>query len=539
MKTLKCEEVRPLLSDLIARAIEPHESKQVMTHLERCASCQSLADDLVRQDLTIRELVARDTLDILARLHSALDHKRSSGGLPTPSGKPSESDSLPATKETNASPLRWAIAARNREAQGSQTKNPRRLPHRSRASRIAFRLLWPAALAVCALLGFVFLWTNSGTTTPPGGGNAPGPSASENRAAGATLELVEGEVYTTTTASRSPAKGGDNVLSGSGIQTVGKRSRAILKFPDLTLVEVGSNTTVRQLRAGDPRSGSKGSSGKHLSVVQGVVKAEVSTQPQGSPMLFATPHAEAKVLGTSLRIVVGPGDVGSTRLEVEEGNVQLKNLTGETVEVMSGHYAVAATGVLLSSKRTATWNPEATSGWGVNFDPSSGVYTFRARQPTPQLGLLLASGEAWDIQKAALEVAFVGEVKDWETKFHSIVVRFDAPAPPSTQGSSAVMLYVCKKGLLLARRGQGEPVGVAGWTPGFRLREPAAVRVRLDAKNISVSVNDQLAWTGPHDMKDLSRVGVQILAGTQESAKTSFEGSIRKLTVAYGAPHEE
>lgn len=523
MKTLTCAEARSLLSDLLARAIEPHETPRLMTHLERCAPCRSLADDLVRQDLTLRELVARDTLDILARLHSALDPKRRSGGL------------AESVEETTVSPSHRA-AARHREVRGSQT--PRRLSP-SGARRIAIRPLWAAALAASALLGFVVFLASTETTTSQGVGNENGTSASESRPDVATLELVEGEVYSTTPAARSLAKAGDVVGPGCGIETMGKGSRAVLKFSDLTRVEAGPNTDIRQSRSEDLRSRAKGASGKHLSMARGVVKAQVSKQPQDSPMLFATPHAEAKVLGTSLRIVVGPGDAGSTRLEVEEGKVRLRNPAGDAVEVTGGHYAVAATGARLTSSRTATWIPDDTSGWRVDFDPDAGAYSFRARQSPPQLGLLLASGETWDIQKAALEVAFVGEVQGWETHFHNIALRFDAADPSSTRESSAVTLYVCKKGLLLSRKGQKEPVGIAGWTPGFRFREPAAVRVRLDARNISLNVNDQVAWTGPHFIDGFSPVGVQILAGTQDSAKTSFEGTIRRLTLSYGAPHDE
>jgi hypothetical protein len=57
-------------------------------------------------------------------------------------------------------------------------------------------------------------------------------------------------------------------------------------------------------------------------------------------MLFLTAHAEARVLGTTLRVET-IGD--STRLDVTEGRVRLTRLKDKaSVEVSAGHYAVAA-----------------------------------------------------------------------------------------------------------------------------------------------------------------------------------------------------
>jgi FecR-like protein len=94
----------------------------------------------------------------------------------------------------------------------------------------------------------------------------------------------------------------------------------------------------------------KTETGKWIFVARGRVFAEVAKQPKDQPMIFASPFGEAKVLGTTLRLLVDPTDKGSMRLEVEEGKVQLKNLAGRTVDVPSGHYAVAVAGGELATR---------------------------------------------------------------------------------------------------------------------------------------------------------------------------------------------
>ncbi len=59
---------------------------------------------------------------------------------------------------------------------------------------------------------------------------------------------------------------------------------------------------------------------------------------QAVAMTIGTPHGEARVLGTELRLVV---DGSSTRLEVTEGRVQLRRSDGRAADVPAGHFAVA------------------------------------------------------------------------------------------------------------------------------------------------------------------------------------------------------
>ena len=134
------------------------------------------------------------------------------------------------------------------------------------------------------------------------------------------------------------AEGVRNLLSGQGIQTAAKDGSATLTFPDRTQLELGPGTELREVVE---------RGGKRLVVVRGRVTATVAKQPAGQPFVLVTPHGEAKVLGTTLRLSVDPS---GTRLDVIEGKVRLSRLDGKTVDVPSGQYALAAAGVDLAPR---------------------------------------------------------------------------------------------------------------------------------------------------------------------------------------------
>jgi hypothetical protein len=157
----------------------------------------------------------------------------------------------------------------------------------------------------------------------------------------ARVEEVSGDTFLVTKEGKSPLALGANIVSTQGLLTGGGASRIVLRFPDKTRLDLGPQTMLTELKI---------DSGKQLALTQGTVLAVVSKQPKGEPMLFTTPHGEAKVLGTTLRLTVDPDPKKATRLEVEEGKVELKNLAGKAVYVESGHFAVAAAGVELTSK---------------------------------------------------------------------------------------------------------------------------------------------------------------------------------------------
>jgi hypothetical protein len=157
----------------------------------------------------------------------------------------------------------------------------------------------------------------------------------------ATLEKMEGDVLV----GKVPAKAGQPIRHGEGLETRGARSWAVISYPDKTRVELEGDTLVRELLDRDAAKG------RRLFVEKGAVKADVSKQPAGQPMVFDSPHGEARVLGTTLRFHVDPDPRKGTRLEVEEGKVELKNLAGRSALVESGHFAIAAAGASPTTKR--------------------------------------------------------------------------------------------------------------------------------------------------------------------------------------------
>ncbi len=157
----------------------------------------------------------------------------------------------------------------------------------------------------------------------------------------ARVVRVEGEVALSRGGQNKPARAEEDLLPGDRLEAVGKNGMAALLYADGTRLEVTAGAVVLE-------SGARGA--KRASVEAGAVRAQVARQPKDQPMVFATPHGEATVLGTTLLIHVDPDPKKGTRLEVTEGKVRLKNLSGKTVDVPAGHYAVAAAGVDLAAR---------------------------------------------------------------------------------------------------------------------------------------------------------------------------------------------
>jgi hypothetical protein len=164
------------------------------------------------------------------------------------------------------------------------------------------------------------------------------PSSSE--VAAARLDRVEGEVYVTTRAGRRVATPGQDLLGGEGVVSAGARSFAVLSYADKSRLELSGDATVRDLFEGDPTA----AKGKRAFIEKGSVKADIAAQPKGQPMVLATPQAESRILGTTFRLTVDSDPKKGTTLEVEEGRIELRTVSGKTVDVGAGRMAVATTG---------------------------------------------------------------------------------------------------------------------------------------------------------------------------------------------------
>ena len=180
----------------------------------------------------------------------------------------------------------------------------------------------------------------------------------------AHLEEAAGQVFQVTKEGKTPVTSGGNLLPAQGLETGGGASRLVLRFPDKTRVELGPETELGEITT---------DSGKRLWIGKGTMQAQVFQQPKDQPMIFATPYGEAKVLGTTLRITVDPDSRKGTRLEVDEGKVELKNLAGKTVLVEGSHYAVAAEGVDFVAKKQDVPTNVPRSGLAVWLRADQGV----------------------------------------------------------------------------------------------------------------------------------------------------------------------
>jgi len=176
----------------------------------------------------------------------------------------------------------------------------------------------------------------------------PRPATTETttRVAVATLGYVEGDVVLVALGKKTAAKTGEPILAGDGLEVAGRGGVAVVRYADGTRLELREGTAIEAILGG--------AGGKRLSLIRGALHPDVAKQPPHEPMVILTPHAEVKVLGTTLRIVVDLTGTGSTRLDVDEGKVRLTRTSdGKAADVTSGHYAVAATGLEMTPKPMA------------------------------------------------------------------------------------------------------------------------------------------------------------------------------------------
>lgn len=120
----------------------------------------------------------------------------------------------------------------------------------------------------------------------------------------------------------------DGLAAGDSLHVAG---RAVIVYPDGTRLHVGDGTS---LTLGD---------GMAVALHRGEIGADVAPQ-RGTSMVFTTPGAEVKVLGTWLAIAAGPD---ATRVQVEKGHVRVTRRADRwTIPLREGHYAVVEPGRL-------------------------------------------------------------------------------------------------------------------------------------------------------------------------------------------------
>ncbi len=192
--------------------------------------------------------------------------------------------------------------------------------------RIGRRLAVTAAVAAAAAVVIAAAWGLFG----PGDRRASPASATHNPVI-ARLEEAEGEVYVVSGAGRILAEPGQDLFAGHEIQS-GEGGFAVVRYPDATRLELGADSTLRLSSAADAL-------GKKVFLTQGVVMADVAQQPEGRPLVMATPFAEVRGLAARFLTAITPG---ATRVELEDGQLQMSPMNaGPPVQMAAGSYAVA------------------------------------------------------------------------------------------------------------------------------------------------------------------------------------------------------
>ena len=201
---------------------------------------------------------------------------------------------------------------------------------------------------------------------PPVAVPAPAPTRSAEEAAiarGPKVESVVDQVYYAKDQSRVKA---DAVLEyGQDVYTVG-RGKVVLRYDDGTLVTVGPDAMVRDL---------SGAAGRRLFVSVGEIASDIRPQPAGQPMVFATPHAEATIVGTKIRLAAGKDAAAGTTLDVEEGKVRFQRLSDRAATDVGPGQSATASASARDLKPRISFPPEFT----VRFAPpdapkAAGVY---------------------------------------------------------------------------------------------------------------------------------------------------------------------
>ena len=137
-----------------------------------------------------------------------------------------------------------------------------------------------------------------------------------------SITSSRGDVRVTGANGEHALKTGAPWQRGETLKIVGPKSTATVAFDDGTRLDfAGDSVAVNQ----------SGAEGRRVEMERGEVRCAVQPQPARQPFVFATPDAEAVVLGTTFQVTtVNHHD---TRVVVTEGQVRVKR-RADSAEVM-------------------------------------------------------------------------------------------------------------------------------------------------------------------------------------------------------------
>lgn len=266
-----------------------------------------LADDevAVLEARLVREPALADTLVSLAREEAILAEWVRAGRAGDGTAPPSA-----------------AVLARDGRSGAIESARPRRPFHRRPAA--AALLLLAAAAILLAVLGVPI--------TPH---RQPGDAVFL-----ASLEDVEGDVsIVTASGAVIPARRGYRLCAGQELRTGGEDSFALVTYADRTRLELSPDTLIRLVGDGAPTT-KKRLRGKRIFLNEGTLAVDAVEQPEDSPMVLVTPHAEATFRKSTFTSCTSED---ATRIELDDGPIEFTRTSdGRSIVVPTACYAVAA-----------------------------------------------------------------------------------------------------------------------------------------------------------------------------------------------------
>jgi hypothetical protein len=341
----------------------------------------------------------------------------------------------------------------------------------------------------------------------------------------ARLDRVEGECR--------PALAGD-ITAGRGVETLGANSAAVVVYPDSTRLELGARTSA--LDFADAK-------GKTLLLEKGTLAAEVVKQPQGQPMTIRTPHAEVRVLGTTLKITVDE----STRLDVVSGKVRLIRLSdGKAVDVVTGYYAIAGPGIDLVSRSSAPkpkvfllqenfQDPRAVDGRWKIVGPASAIKT-SAGQLDIDLAPKALAPNGWGggglitRQSFAPPMAVTFDVD--LPVLHASVVAAAAFIPQGQKrGGEGVFRIQLRDNRysLTVESGEARDLAGADRAGGAPCREKW--RIEIEGATVRFLVNDREIFRHKHELQVPAGYSIEIDGSARADAPSGAKAAFDNLSV--------
>ena len=362
----------------------------------------------------------------------------------------------------------------------------------------------------------------------------PAPGRSTVVAFAGTLGRVEGEVSCTGPEGRRPARSGEPLPAGHGVECGPGKSAAGFVYADATRLELGPSTAVRDL------SDAAGA-GKRLSLDRGTLAADVVKQDR--PMVVTTPNAEARVVGTAFRITVDPSG-GSTRLEVTKGKVRLTRLSdGRFTDVGAGQFAVAGAGPPPSAK--AIPSGKANLLLAEAFEDPRGVED-RWKRTSPSFPVKTAGRLEIDLAPRAAQGWNGGGLQTRQTFAPPLAVSVDVEIPELHSGLVATVSFVPqgqarggdgvfrvqlrdRRYSVFTERGEPREIAGADRATGAPCRE--RWRVEIEANRVRLLADGREVVRHAHDLQVPAGYAVELDGSARPDAPAGARAAFDNVVI--------